>query len=140
MNGSGTTTKAYDQKARPALAAWIERDRAWLTDSLFRAVEAARRAGGAAPLAGFDEADRFARANVSTAVDLFARWSHTRDRNVLTLFVGWLNLCANERLNTGRPADFAASPLDETWQSWSAGCAPDLPSQTLETIRVGLSR
>jgi len=72
-------TDTPDHQTMPALAARIEQDRTWLTESLFRVIESARRAGGAAPVADLAEADRFARANVATAFDLLARWTRTAD-------------------------------------------------------------
>ncbi len=103
----------------------IQRKRDDFAAALFQAVELARRAAGAAPVSRLAEADRFTQANINTAVDLVARWAGTKDPAMLALFIGWVNLCANERLDKTGPADFSQAPLERTWQTWEDLIAAD---------------
>lgn len=109
-----------DKSVGEELARRVRTHKESCAEGLFRALAVARREAGGEWVESYGAADRFMKGNLETAVELAARWAESGREERLTFFIGWLNFCANERLNGTRSADFAVAPLEDVWRDWLA--------------------
>ncbi len=125
-------------RASRVLSSAIRTHRSMFEAGLHEILALGRASAGARSVSDLSKADAFTQGNISTGIELLARWAWTNDPVELELFIGWVGLIANAQLDVPGVATFQSEVLERTWLVWADLVRDDVGAEGLCILEAGL--